>query len=368
MNFSVTRQNFHSCLTAVSTAIPSKTAVPVLSNVLLEASDGLVRMSATNLDIAVRAEVPASVNEEGTLTIPGKKLQEILRELPEEPVEVKTKGERVEMTCGRSRFKLYGLPAEEYPTLPTIDFTKGWQVSWKELNRLIHHTAFAVSREESRQILGAILWRLRDESMQMVATNGHRLARMGVAVDSSGGEVRDLLVPPEAFQHVQRIFGEEDVVRVSQDGNHLGFRAEKREVATKLINGTYPNYEEVIPKDNDKTAIVRREALEAAVRRMAAVASDRTHRIRIGLANDGASLSVRTPDLGEGYDEVELQYDGEAMETGFNANYLLEVLRHMPSDEVRVTFKHPERAATFEPVGDDEIDYLCLLMPLRLVD
>jgi len=143
------------------------------------------------------------------------------------------------------------------------------------------------------------------------------------------------------------------------------------EVYTRLIEGTYPNYEQVIPKDNDKHAIVEKSALESAVRRMAVVASDQTHRIRVVFSEGRIQLSVLTPDLGEGEDELELQYDGEELEIGFNANYLLEVLRYMPTEEVKMTFRAPERAATVEPVspeGEEAMDYLCLVMPLRLLD
>jgi DNA polymerase III subunit beta len=215
--------------------------------------------------------------------------------------------------------------------------------------------------------------------MRMVATNGHRLARMGLATGPSSITSTDFIIPPAALQQVQRLFDDEDRIEVAWDRagdgaarkNHLGFRSGSKEVYTRLIEGSYPNYEQVIPKDNDKTAIVSRKALESAVRRMAVVASDQTHRIRLALEPDRVHLNVLTPDLGEGHDEMELTFDGESLEIGFNANYLLEVLRYMPTDEVKMTFKAPERAATIEPVPEGEeapMDYLCLVMPLRLLD
>jgi DNA polymerase-3 subunit beta len=227
-----------------------------------------------------------------------------------------------------------------------------------------------VSTEESRPILNGVLWELRSGEMRMVATNGHRLARMTLPVGSSNATSTDLIVPPAALQQVQRLFRDEDDLSVARSGNHLGFRSGGTEVYTRLIEGSYPNYEQVIPKDNDKNAVVEKRALESAVRRMAVVASDQTHRIRLSFETDRVHLNVLTPDLGEGHDELELQYRGDGLEIGFNANYLLEVLRYMPTDEVKLTFKAPERAATVEPVadGDDATDYLCLVMPLRLLD
>lgn len=371
MNFTITRQNLHQGLAAVSASIPSKTTLPVLSNILLQAGDGEVWLSGTDLDVAVRVRVPADVSEGGSLTAPGKKLQEIARELPDQPVEVLARGDQLELRCGRSSFKLNGLPSDEFPSLPEIHFDEGWSVTVKELQRLIHHTAFAVSTEESRPILNGVLWELRDGLMRMVATNGHRLARMAVPAGPSRATSADFIVPPAALQQVQRLFKSDDDLEVARDGNHLGFRSAGTEVYTRLIEGTYPNYEQVIPKDNDRWAIVEKGALESAVRRMAIVASDQTHRIRLLFDESLVRLNVLTPDLGEGQDELELQFQGQELEIGFNANYLLEVLRYMPTPEVKLTFKAPERAATVEPVvaeGEEAMDYLCLVMPLRLLD
>lgn len=368
MNFTITRQNLHTGLAAVSASIPSKTTLPVLSNILFEAREDGVWMSGTDLDVAVRVKVLADVKEPGSLTAPGKKLQEIARELPDEPVQVTTRGDQIELKCGRSRFKLNGLPSDEFPTLAQVDFSAGLTVSGKDLQSLIHHTSFAVSTEESRPILNGVLWELRDGEMKMVATNGHRLARMGVKVATTGTPSADFIVPPAALGQVQRLFKDDDEIQVARSDNHLGFKAAATEVYTRLIEGSYPNYEQVIPRDNDKLATVEKKALESAVRRMAVVASDQTHRIRLKFETDRVHLNVLTPDLGEGHDELEIGYGGDELEIGFNANYLLEVLRYMPSDEVKIAFKAPERAATLEPVGDDVPDYLCLVMPLRLLD
>lgn len=376
MKFTITRQNLHNGLAAVSASIPSKTTLPVLSNILFETDGDGVWMSGTDLDVSVRVKVPAEVHESGTLTAPGKKLQEITRELPSAPVEISTRGDQIALECGRSSFKLNGLPADEFPSLPQLDFQAAVRVGGEELHRLIQHTAFAVSTEESRPILNGVLWELREGSMRMVATNGHRLARMGVATGPGSVGSTDFIVPPAALSQVQRLLKDADEIEVAWDAgadgaarkNHLGFRSGSTEVYTRLIEGSYPNYEQVIPKDNDKVATVDKKTLESAVRRMAVVASDQTHRIRLRFEPDRVHLNVLTPDLGEGSDELELAYDGDEIEIGFNANYLLEVLRYMPTDEVKMSFKAPERAATLEPLGDDALDYLCLVMPLRILE
>lgn len=367
MKLTITRQNLHQGLAAVAASIPTRTTLPVLSNVLLETEDDALWISGTDLDVSIRIRVPAKIVEGGAITIPGKKLQELTRELPEEPVDFRVRGHQVEIDCGYSRIKLNGLPSEEFPNLPAIEFEEGWEIPEKSLLQLINATSFAVSTEESRPILNGVLWELDDSLMSMVATNGHRLARMSVKVNGTGGGRADLIVPPVALAQVARLFDGNGDLTVARGGNHLGFRADDKEVYTRLIDGKYPNYEQVIPKDNDKTARVDRGRMEAAVRRIAVVASAATRRVKMSFESERVHLDAMTPDLGEAHDEVELDYQGEGLEIGFNANYLLEVLRNMPADEIKMAFKTAERATTIEP-ADSDLDYLCLIMPLRLVD
>ena len=366
MRLTITRQNLRRGLAAVSASIPGKTTLPVLSNVLIESEDNSVWISGTDLDVSIRVRVPAEVAEPGALTAPGRKLLELTRELPDQPVELRARGHQLEIACGNSRFKLNGLPTEEFPNLPAMDFEEGWSVSEDSLRRLIRGTAFAVSNEESRPILNGVYWEFGDR-MTMVATNGHRLAKMEVDAAVARGATGAFIVPPAALAQVERLFDGDGEIEVGKGGNHLGFRSANQEVYTRLIEGKYPNYEQVIPKDNDKVARVDKEAMEATVRRMAVLASDQTHRIKMSFESDRVQLDVMTPDLGEAHDELELDYEGEALRIGFNANYLVEVLRNMPAGDVKLAFKTAERAATVVP-AESELDYLCLVMPLRLVD
>ncbi len=368
MKFTITRERLQEGLVAVAAAVPAKTTLPVLSNVLVEATQQGLRLSGTDLDIAVSTTVAADVDAEGAVTLPAKKLSDIVRELPSAPIRVTTAGEqRVSLECGRTKFKLLGLPREEFPSFPPVKFDKAWKAPAELVHKLVAHVAFAASTEESRPILNGVLWELRPDRMRMVATNGHRLAKMDVP--ASGGSTADLIVPPKALEQVRKLFAPEAEVEIAKSENHIGFRAGGTLVYSRLIEGPYPNYEQVIPRENDKSATVDKVALTAALRRMSVVASDQTHRIRMALSGGAAKFSVQTPDLGEAQDELALTYEGEPLEIGFNAQYLLEIMKYMPTDEVRLTFKAPERAATVEPVGwDDPASYLCLVMPLRLVD
>jgi DNA polymerase III subunit beta len=371
MKLTITREQLQEGLVAVAASVPAKTTLPILSNILLEATKDGIRLSGTDLDISVSTTVMASVDQEGAITLPARKLVEIIRELPSAAIRLTASGEqRVSIECGRSRFRLLGLPREEFPAFPSVKFEGGWRTSSRELQKLIGHVAFAASTEESRPILNGVLWELRPERMRMVATNGHRLARMDVPTsETQGASQADLIVPPKALEQIRRLFGTEETVEIARNENHLGFRTGSTQVFTRLIEGPYPNYEQVIPRENDKAATADKAALTSALRRMSIVASDQTHRIRMAFANGSCKLSVQTPDLGEAQEELNVSYEGDPLEIGFNAAYLLEILKYIPTDEVRMTFKAPERAATCEPVGwDDPASYLALVMPLRLVD
>jgi DNA polymerase-3 subunit beta len=371
MRITISREKLQESLGAVVSSVPSKSTLPVLANVLLETTDRGVRISATDLDIAVTVEAPADVDASGTITVPARKLHEISRELPPAPVRLQSVGEqRLNVECGQSKFRLLGLPKDEFPVFPPVEFGKHSAISSADLHRLIGHTAFAVSAEESRPILNGVLWELSSGSQRMVATNGHRLAKFEVPfVGVSGNQVEQFIIPPKALEQVRRLFPEGEEVQLGQAENHLGFQSPVATVLTRLIEGPYPNYDQVIPRDNDRVAIVNRANLTSALRRMAIVASDQTHRVRLSFNSAILRFSVQTPDLGEAQDEMQVDYSGDPLEIGFNGMYLLETLRYMPTDEVRITFKNPERAATIEPANwSDGARYLCLVMPLRLVD
>jgi DNA polymerase III subunit beta len=369
MKFTITRERLQEGLVSVAASVPTKTTLPVLSNILVEATGDGLRLSGTDLDIAVSKTVPAEVDEEGAVTLPAKKLVEIVRELPSAAIRMTTSGEqRVNLECGRSKFKLLGISMEEFPSFPPVEFGSAWKITSSDLQRLISHVSFAASTEESRPILNGVLWELRNDHMRMVATNGHRLAKMEVPV-SIGSASADLIVPPKALEQVRRLFDASDELEIAKSDNHLGFRSGSTLVFSRVIEGPYPNYEQVIPRDNDRACTVEKTAMSSALRRVGVVASDQTHRVRLQFTGGALKFSVNTPDLGEAQDEIAVTYDGDELEIGFNANYLLEVLKYMPTDEVRLTFKAAERTATVEPVGwDDPASYLCLVMPLRLVD
>ena len=367
MKVKLTRENFQKGLSAVAATIPTRTTLPVLSNILVETAGDRLRVRGTDLDISVSIETPAEIERQGAITMPAKKVADIARELPEASVELEATGGRVSLICGKAKFRLNSLPSDEYPSFPEVPFDDGWSMKSGELQSLSAHTTFAASAEESRPILNGVLWQVRGEAMCMVATNGHRLAKMAVKLESAPSGDIDLIVPPKALQQVERLFSAEDELRIGRSESHLGFRTDRIEIYTRLIEGPYPSYEQVLPQDNDKECIVDRAALTSAIKRMSIIASEQTHRVKLSFAPDRLALAVQTPDLGEAEDEIPIEYKGEPVDIGFNASYMLEVLKYIESDDVLLTMKAPERPATLQPVGTDQ-DYICLVMALRLLE
>lgn len=365
MEFTIGQSEFVEALGSVANIVPARTPLPIIGNLLLVAEGDELALSATDLDLSVTIRVAASVEEAGKVTLPARKLSDMIRALPPSLVRVRGKGEQVTVECESSRFRVQGLPAEDFPSFPALDFGSGMAVEAGVLERLAAHTAFAASTEDTRPILNGVLWEVRDDRMQMVATNGHRLARCSIAAEGGGKRRTDVIVPPKALVQIGRIFPPDEELTVAVDEKQIGFRGSRGVVFSRLIEGPYPNYEQVIPKDNDKRLRADKERLASALRRMAVMASDQTHRVRMSLGDDTLKFHVATPDVGEGSEQMPVSYEGDPIEIGFNANYLLEVLRYVDSDEVEITLKAPERAALIRP-ADDGDGYVCLVMPLRL--
>jgi DNA polymerase-3 subunit beta len=372
MKFSLPQTILAAAVDRVLNVVPQKTTMPVLGHLLLEASGGQLKMTATDLDLTISTSLGAEVDRDGSVTLPAKRFSEIVRQLdPESTVTVDVSKANALITAGRANFRILGMGAEEFPPVPSLGFKKGINAPAETLKRAIQRTVFCVSRDETRRALTGVLWEVTGSSMAMVGTDGHRLARISLPVDLDVSSRTEVIVPTKALNQVLRLVGEveDDGVAVKLAEDHAIFRFGKTTLFTRLIEGPFPKYQDVIPKDNDKKVITKRDAFVDALRRVSLLSDNLTHQVRVSVKPDQVTLSARTQDIGEAQEEIEAQYGGEEIELGYNANYLAEILRNMETEEVIVSLSTPLAAGLVEPLeqGEDE-NYLCLLMPLRLVD
>jgi DNA polymerase-3 subunit beta len=355
-------------LQAVSAVVPSKTTLSILSNVLFDADGGELKLTATDLDLSMTTTLQAKVEEPGKICVQAKKIGEIVRSLP--PLEVKistVKAGHVRIQCGKSDFKIATQEADEFPKVTDRMADKGFSVPGETLNHMVERVIHAVSQDLSRLALTGVLWEFDKTKFSMVATDGHRLAKVVRSEKLAAGDVKEVIVPAKALQQLQRLAPEEGDVRVGVNQNYIMFDLGHTFLHSRLLEGPFPNYRPVIPAANNNKLTVEREALAQATRRVSILANTLTHQIKFGLRPDAVALSVSTPDLGEAQEDVVAAYAGPEIDIGFNAVYLLDILKSMGSADVEFALDRSDNAAIVHPVPEaDGSEFFCLLMPLRL--
>jgi DNA polymerase-3 subunit beta len=346
--------------------------MPALYNILFEATkadEGKLKLVATDLDISLSHTIKATVEKEGSITIPARKLGEILRELPDSPVSIEQVDEKVKIVCAKSSFILPSLPKSDYPSFPAKSFDGAFRVGNQVLRKLVNATSFAAGRDEERQILKGMLWEIRPDETSMVTTNGHRLAKMTIGAELKIDKDRNVVVPPKALEMVEKLCTEDGEVEVVIDENHLGIREENTVIFSRLIEGNYPNYEQVIPFHNKQIAIVDTARMNEALRRMLILANTVTHRVRLKFSANAVVLSVKTEDLGEGEETIDADYQGETLEIYFNGSYLIDMLKYNESDQVKICMQTAESGILAVPASESEKQrYLNVIMPLKVTE
>jgi DNA polymerase-3 subunit beta len=348
---------------------PAKSPQPICSNVLVEASEDGAWLTATDLDVTVRTRLPATVEEEGAVTVPAKRLGEIARQLGAGEVRLAAEQEKVTIEASRSRFQILGLPADDFPPRPSLKEEDRIRIPAGTMLRLITKTVFAASTDESRRILMGVLWEITGEKLRMVSTDGRRLAKIDVALDESVGFVGKLIVPPKALNQLAAVAGEEVGTETVIDENYIAFVTPDVTIYSKLIEGHYPNYEGAIPKTNALEVRAPTEGLFQALRRVSILSNMITREVRLTLDEGLLTLTASTPEVGEASEELEVTYSGTRFEIGYNAHLLMEALGKFDSPEVKATFGTPVTAGLWYPTEQPEDqDYMVLLMPLRLAE
>ena len=356
-------------LQGIAAVVPTKTSLPILSTFLMEAKEGKLKLTANDLDVSLVTSIECEVKEEGQVAVPGKKFFEIVRSLPDDTVDIQSSADKISIKCRKSRFKMVGKSAEEFPRLPEQQALASFDIETKTISDMILKTIYAVSNDLTRPALCGVLWEVAKESLTMVATDGHRLSKIVLK-----GEFKDLsdnnfIVSPKALNILRSLIDEKKNLGVSLAENHITFDLDDSVIYSRLLEGPFPDYRQVIPKGNDKELVLNREEFTSACRRVAILSSVITHQVRLAVGSDTLTISVNTPDVGEAVEEVHCHFKGEAMDIGYNARYLLDILKTMDSEDVTFVLDRNDTAGILIPATEaEETEYRCLLMPLRLND
>ncbi len=370
MEFSVKKFHLLEELSLTQGVVERKTTIPILSNLLCEASGSRLTITATDLELSIRTSCEAKVKKEGAGTIPAKKLLELVRLLPDEEIRFKLlENHWVQVTCDRRNYKLVGMSKDNFPQLPSFPQVLV-KIPAKLLADAIAKTTFAISLEESRYTLNGALLVLKPNSLTMVATDGHRLAlvELDQKLEGFSSEVR-VLIPKKAMNEVQRLAaeaGDQDVVEFGQDESHLFFRFGGRLLTSRKLTGQFPNYEAVLPRDANKTVVLERMELQDALRRVSQLADQRSHAVKFVLAKEGVEISASSPEYGEAKEAIEKEFKGDPITIGFNAQYLLDFLSAAADGPIAFELKDEQSAGQLRPLADEGTRYRYVVMPMRI--
>ena len=371
MEITVSKFDLLKELTATSGVVERKTTIPILSNFLFEAVGDRLTITATDLDLSLRTSCPARVKKEGACTIPARKFFDYVKLLPDGDISIKLmENHWVQIRSGRSNTKMVGMAKANFPAVPMFPAAGGIKLPAEALRTLISKTIFAISNEESRYTLNGALLVLKAESMVMVATDGHRLAHIEkMGENFSGiGEMKTL-VPKKAMAELATLLNSTDAEQIefAKDDSTLFFRIGPRLMTSRQLTGQFPNYEAVLPRDNSKQVIVRKDEINGAIQRVAQFADERSGAIKMKLDKDEVRISSSSAESGESEDSIETAYTGDAIIVGFNSGYLLDFLKAAESSEVRLEFKDAQSAGQMRPEDpDSEFKYRYIIMPMRI--
>ena len=372
MEFSVRKFDLLRELQFTQGVAEKKTTIPILSTLLLEAKEDSLWISATDLELGIHTVLPAKVKKEGAGTVSARRFFEIVRTLPDAEIKIKSLDNYwLDIRCERSHFKLVGMARDNFPVL--AEFPKPLvTIPAAILATLIKKSSFSIAAEESRYMLNGALLLLKPDSITMVATDGHRLAHIQTehAFKGLNAEVR-VLVPKKALQELDKLVKEEEEkaeVAFARDDSHLFFKVGERLLISRLLTGQFPNYEAVLPRGNEQVVVLDRDVVAGAVKRADLVADQRSHAVRITLAKEKIEIAASSSEFGEAQEEVipAKPYQGNEIQVGFNATYVLDFLGAAAAGPVSFEFKDEQSAGQLRPLGEEGYDYRYIVMPMRL--
>jgi DNA polymerase-3 subunit beta len=370
MEFTVSRADLVRELNLSQGVVEKKTTIPILSNVLVEADGDRIELTATDLELGIRCSCAARVKKSGAGTIPARRLLDYVRLLPDGDVQVKiAENHWANLTCGRSKTRIAGMSRESFPELPAMPEMLA-EIPIGVLAGLISKTVFAISSEESRFTLNGALLVLRKGGVVMVATDGHRLAMIESSEELPGvaGAYRALL-PRKAMLELQKLAGDSDpaaVLQFSGDENHLFFKLGDRLLLSRKLTGNFPDYERVLPKDQPNFVLLNREEFRSSIERVSQFSDERSRAIRVRVSPGEVRIHSSVSDTGESEESIPVEYKGPSVEIGFNAQYLVDFLRAVSTEQIAFHFKDPHSAGELRPGGDKADNYRYVIMPMRI--
>jgi DNA polymerase-3 subunit beta len=375
MKFKINRDHFAIGLQQVLNVVGSRATMPILSNVLLVAENGGLSLATTNLDLGIRCRIKAEVSQPGALTLPVRKLAEIVKALPNLEVSVEsTPGHQAKISSGGSLFRVMGIGKEEFPQLPTFADKHKFSLPQADLARMLRSVAYAQSSDENRYILNGVYFNFADGKLSLVATDGRRLALISHEVAVTEANAGSLILPAKTVAELSRILGQGANLQITFNDRQAAFEIEMGEAATgnglvdniylvsKIVEGNYPNYRQVIPKETEHRVKIERELLAECVQRAALVTSDKNNSVRLKATKNLLEISAQSPEFGESHETMAIAYAGGEVQIAFNPQFLLDPLRALSHDEVFFEFKDELSPGIIKTLDS----FLCVIMPLRL--
>ena len=367
MEVRIDRDTFLDGVQKVQGIAETKGAMPILSHLLLTTEQDRISIQATDLEIGAKGYYSANVITAGEMTLNAKKLFDILRELPREEVHlVKEDNHWVRVKCGKSKFRLPGMPPEDFPPFPEFSQDSLMEFSSKLLKEMIRKTFFAQSPDETRQVLNGLLLERENGKLKMVGTDGHRLAVVRRDLgDASKGEKLSYLIPKKALAELMKLIEDEEATfSFSAKNNHMAFMQGDQVIVSRKIDGKFPNYQQVIPSDNKLQVKINRNIFQQALKRVALLADEKSKMVRFDIQSGNITLTTDTTELGEAREEIAISYSGEDVSVGLNAKYVLDVLNVMDDEEVILNLKDEKSSCLITSNADK--DYQSIVMPMRL--
>lgn len=363
MKFTISKQSFIDALSQVQHVVTNRSTLPILSNVLIEASGGTLKLTTTDLDVGVVGSVEAEISKEGSTTLPVKRLASIVRELPAETVEVSVDGKnQASIKSGPSFFKIIGLGEDEFPPLPTFDDAKEFKINQEVLLDALKKTSYAISTDETRYVLNGIFASFKEGKMSLVATDGRRLAMVENDLEFPASNECDVIIPSKAVNELQRLLKSEGEVLMQLNDSQVSFQINGSLLVSKLIEGNYPNYRQVIPSNTTERVELDREAFLDTVRRVSILATDKSNSVKLAFGSNSVDVMANTQDVGEATEKIDVKYAGKEFAIAFNPDFLMAPLKNLSSENIYIDMIDEMSPGVVRIDGS----FLYVIMPMRV--